>query len=50
MEQLIIDENILPMAIGWKPLESLAIANNLLAFNIKAIDLRISPWATTIVA
>jgi hypothetical protein len=35
------------MAIGKRPPMSFAIANNLLAPNIKATNLRISPQATT---
>jgi hypothetical protein len=37
------------MAIGKKPPMSFAIANNMLAPNIKAANLRISPQVTTII-
>jgi hypothetical protein len=38
------------MAIGQKPPMSFAIVNNLLAPNIRAIDLRIFQWATIVIA
>jgi hypothetical protein len=47
MEQIISQRNTLPTAIGQIPPMSFAIANNLLAPNIKATNLKISPWATT---
>jgi hypothetical protein len=42
-------KNTFPTTIRQRPPMSFAIANNLLAPNIKAIDLRISPWAITLI-
>jgi hypothetical protein len=50
MERLISQRNTFPTTIRQRPLVSFAIANNLLAPSIKAIDLRISPQVIALVA
>jgi hypothetical protein len=50
MEWLISRRNILPAIIRWRPHVSFTIGNNCLAPSIRAINLKISPWAIVIVA
>lgn len=50
MEWLINQKKTLFMTIGWRPLMSFPITNNLLTPSIRAINLGISPRAITVVA